>query len=149
MTREERLRRLNAEMQRRLLILDGSMGAYLQGFGLTNNDFHGLRFAEHPMSLKGDTDLLTLTQPDIITKVHEAYIAAGADIISTNTFTANPISQAEYALKRLTELAHKFDDAAVPYRSLVHPMWTTHYGDYDHLARVKEWSAGGGPEGGE
>ncbi|MGE0563355.1 MAG: double-strand break repair protein AddB [Pseudolabrys sp.] len=59
-------------------------------------------------------------------------------------------SQAEYALKRLTELVRKFDDAREPYRSLVHPMWTTHYGDYDHLARVKEWSASGGAsEGGE
>jgi 5-methyltetrahydrofolate--homocysteine methyltransferase len=101
MTRDERLRKLNAELARRILILDGSMGAYLQGFGLTGNDFHGTRFIEHPMSLKGDTDLLTLTQPQIVTRVHEAYLAAGADIISTNTFTANPVSQAEYALEEI------------------------------------------------
>ncbi|HYD89438.1 MAG TPA: homocysteine S-methyltransferase family protein [Vitreimonas sp.] len=99
MTRAERLSKLNAELAKRILILDGSMGAYLQGFGLTTNDFHGTRFVEHPMSLKGDTDLLTLTQPHIITKVHEAYIEAGADIISTNTFTATKISQGEYALE--------------------------------------------------
>lgn len=55
--------------------------------------------------------------------------------------------QAERALARLAELVRKFDDANVPYRSLVHPMWTTHYGDYDHLARVKEWSAGSGGDG--
>jgi ATP-dependent helicase/nuclease subunit B len=53
-------------------------------------------------------------------------------------------SQADYALRRLTEIAQRFDDENQPYRSLVHPMWTTHYGDYDHLARVKEWSATGG-----
>lgn len=101
MKRDEGLRKLNAELGKRILILDGSMGAYLQGFGLTNNDFHGTRFIEHPMSLKGDTDLLSLTQPQIVTKVHEGYLAAGADIVSTNTFTANAISQAEYALEEV------------------------------------------------
>jgi ATP-dependent helicase/nuclease subunit B len=58
-------------------------------------------------------------------------------------------TQAERAFTRLTELVQKFDDQSVPYRSLVHPMWTTHYGDYDHLARVREWSAGGRGEDGE
>ena len=101
MNRQQRLAALDAELAKRILILDGSMGAYLQGFGLTSNDFHGTRFIEHPMSLKGDTDLLSLTQPQIVTKVHEAYLAAGADIISTNTFTANPVSQAEYALEEI------------------------------------------------
>jgi 5-methyltetrahydrofolate--homocysteine methyltransferase len=99
MNREQRLAALNAEMAKRILILDGSMGAYLQGFGLTTNDFHGTRFVEHPMSLKGDNDLLVLTQPQVIKKVHEGYFAAGADIASTNTFNATRISQAEYALE--------------------------------------------------
>ncbi|MBS0386214.1 MAG: homocysteine S-methyltransferase family protein [Proteobacteria bacterium] len=101
MTREERLAAITREMQKRILILDGSMGAYLQGFGLTSNDFHGERFVEHPMSLKGDSDVLVLTRPDIVTRVHEAYLAAGAEIISTNTFTATPVSQAEYALEEV------------------------------------------------
>ncbi len=57
-----------------------------------------------------------------------------------------PDTQAEHALARLKELAARFEDEATPYLSLVHPMWTTHYGDYDHLARVKEWSATGGGE---
>jgi len=100
MTRAERLAAINAELAQRILILDGSMGAYLQGFGLTSEDFHGARFADHTTPLKGDSDVLTLTRPEIITKVHEAYIAAGADIISTNTFTATPISQAEYGLEK-------------------------------------------------
>jgi 5-methyltetrahydrofolate--homocysteine methyltransferase len=77
------------------------MGAYLQGFELTEQDFRGKRFAEHPMSLKGDNDLLVLTQPDVIRQVHEGYLAAGADIVSTDTFTATPVSQAEYGLKEI------------------------------------------------
>src|SRR5436190_4729260 len=101
MTREQRLAAINAEMAKRILVLDGSMGAYLQGFGLTTNDFHGERFTEHPMSLKGDSDLLVLTRPEIVSKVHEGYLAAGAEIISTNTFTATPVSQAEYALEEV------------------------------------------------
>ena len=99
MNRDQRIASLNAEMAKRILTLDGSMGAYLQGFGLTTNDFHGTRFIEHPMSLKGNNDLLVLTQPETITKVHNAYLDAGVDIISTNTFSATRISQAEYALE--------------------------------------------------
>jgi 5-methyltetrahydrofolate--homocysteine methyltransferase len=101
MNRQQRLDLLNADLENRILILDGSMGAYLQGFGLTTNDFQGTRFAEHPMSLKGDHDILVLTQPAIVTQIHEGYLAAGADIISTDTFTANAISQAEYALEEV------------------------------------------------
>ncbi|UPT63923.1 MAG: homocysteine S-methyltransferase family protein [Hyphomonadaceae bacterium JAD_PAG50586_4] len=99
MNSDQRIAALNAEMGKRILTLDGSMGAYLQGFGLTTNDFHGTRFVEHPMSLKGNNDLLVLTQPDTIAKVHTAYLDAGVDIISTNTFSATRISQAEYALE--------------------------------------------------
>ena len=99
MNRETRLAALNVELAKRILILDGSMGAYLQGFALTAEDFHGRRFANHTTPIKGDSDALTLTQPDIIRKVHDAYLAAGAEIISTNTFTATPVSQAEYGLE--------------------------------------------------
>jgi 5-methyltetrahydrofolate--homocysteine methyltransferase len=74
------------------------MGAYLQGFGLTAEDFHGERFAGHKAPLKGNNDLLLLTRPDVIAQVHEAYLGAGADIIETNTFSATRISQAEYDL---------------------------------------------------
>lgn len=101
MNREQRLSALNAELAKRILILDGSMGAYLQGFGLKAEDFHGARFADHASSLKGNNDLLTLTRPEIITQVHEAYLNAGVDIIETNTFSATRISQAEYALEEL------------------------------------------------
>lgn len=101
MTREDRIAALNAELATRILTLDGSMGAYLQGFGLTANDFHGTRFAEHPASLKGNNDLLVLTRPDVIAKVHGGYLDAGVDIISTNTFSATKISQGEYALEEV------------------------------------------------
>ncbi len=101
MNRDQRLAALNSELAKRILILDGSMGAYLQGFGLTSEDFHGARFADHATPLKGDSDVLTLTRPQIITNVHEAYLDAGVDIISTNTFTATPLSQAEYGLEAL------------------------------------------------
>lgn len=99
MTREERLKLINAELGTRILVLDGSMGAYLQGFGLTAEDFHGARFAGHHMPIKGDSDALTLARPEVIRKVHDAYLAAGAEIISTNTFTATPVSQAEFGLE--------------------------------------------------
>lgn len=98
MNREQRLKAINAELQKRILILDGSMGAYLQGFGLSAEDFHGERFADHKAPLKGNNDLLLLTRPDVIAQVHEAYLGAGADIIETNTFSATRISQAEYDL---------------------------------------------------
>lgn len=101
MTREQRLAALNSELAKRILILDGSMGAYLQGFGLKAEDFHGARFADHASSLKGNNDLLTLTRPEVIMQVHDAYLGAGADIIETNTFSATRISQAEYALEEL------------------------------------------------
>jgi 5-methyltetrahydrofolate--homocysteine methyltransferase len=101
MNRAERLAAINAELAKRILVLDGSMGAYLQGFGLTSNDFHGERFAEHPSALKGNNDLLSLTRPDVIAQVHESYLAAGVDIIETNTFSATRISQAEYALEEI------------------------------------------------
>lgn len=101
MNRELRLKALNEELAKRILILDGSMGAFLQGFGLTANDFHGTRFAEHPMSLKGNNDILVLTRPDVIGRVHDAYLEAGVDIVESNTFSATRISQAEYALEEI------------------------------------------------
>lgn len=101
MTREERLAAIQQEMAKRILVLDGSMGAYLQNFKLDARDFHGTRFAEHPNALKGNNDLLHLTRPEVITRVHDAYLSAGADVIETNTFSATTISQAEYALSEV------------------------------------------------
>src|SRR6266498_2452619 len=91
-----RLERLLAE---RIVILDGAWGVLLQGRGLTEEEFRGDRFRDHPRDVRGDPDLLNLTQPDIISSVHHAYLDAGADITTTNTFTATSIGQADYGLQ--------------------------------------------------
>jgi len=90
------IRSLAAE---RILVLDGAWGVLLQSRGLTEADFRGERFASHPRDVKNDPDLLNLTRPDIIREVHDAYWAAGADIATTNTFTATSIGQADYGLE--------------------------------------------------
>jgi len=95
-TAEARLRELLAE---RIVVLDGAWGTMLQGRGLEEADFRGERFRDHPRDLKGDPDLLNLTRPDIVLDVHRAYLGAGADITTTNTFTATSIGQADYGLE--------------------------------------------------
>jgi 5-methyltetrahydrofolate--homocysteine methyltransferase len=79
-------------------MLDGAMGTMIQRLKLTEEDYRGKRFAEHPTSLKGNNDLLVLTQPEAIRDIHLAYLQAGADILETNTFSSTPIGQAEYGL---------------------------------------------------
>ena len=90
------IRSLAAE---RILVLDGSWGVLLQSRGLSEADFRGERFASHTRDVKNDPDLLNLTRPDIVREVHDAYFAAGADITTTNTFTATSIGQADYGLE--------------------------------------------------
>jgi 5-methyltetrahydrofolate--homocysteine methyltransferase len=85
--------------EEKILVLDGAWGVLLQNRGLTEADFRGERFAEHPRDLLNDPDLLNLTRPDIVRSVHDAYFAAGADITTTNTFTATSIGQADYGSK--------------------------------------------------
>ncbi|MDP4209841.1 MAG: methionine synthase [Bacteroidota bacterium] len=93
---------IKKELDRRVLVLDGAMGTMIQRFNLTESDFRGERFAHHPCDLKGNNDLLSITRPDVILNVHEQYLEAGADIIETNTFNANRISQADYQLEELS-----------------------------------------------
>jgi 5-methyltetrahydrofolate--homocysteine methyltransferase len=93
---ETRLRDLLAQ---RVLILDGAWGTMLQARGLEDADYRGERFVDHPRDVKGDPDLLNLTRPDVVLDVHRAYLAAGADITTTNTFTATSIGQADYGLE--------------------------------------------------
>ena len=81
----------------RILILDGAMGTRIQAFGLSAESFHRGKFASWPVSLAGNNDVLCLTEPDVIKDIHRLYIEAGADIIATNTFSSNRISQQEYA----------------------------------------------------
>src|SRR4051794_5717083 len=85
--------------EERILVLDGAWGVLLQSRGLNEADFRGERFANHRRDLLNDPDLLNLTRPDIVREVHEAYFAAGADITTTNTFTATSIGQADYGLE--------------------------------------------------
>ena len=91
--------RLETALEERIVILDGSWGVLLQGSGLEEGDFRGERFRDHDHDLKGDPDLLNLSRPDIVTSIHDAYFEAGADITTTNTFTATSIGQADYGLQ--------------------------------------------------
>jgi len=86
-------------LARRILVLDGAMGTMVQRQGLDEADFRGERFRQHPRDLKGNNDLLVLTRPDVILGIHHDYLAAGADIIETSTFTATAIAQADYGLE--------------------------------------------------
>ena len=92
---------LDAALVERILILDGAMGTMIQRRGLGEAEFRGERFAQHAVDLKGNNDLLTLTQPDVIAAIHDEYLAAGADIIETNTFNSTAVVQADYGLESL------------------------------------------------
>ena len=85
--------------RKRILILDGAMGTMIQRENLQEADFYGQRFEGHPIDLKGNNDLLSITRPDIIKKIHAAYFEAGADIVETNTFSSTSIAQADYQLE--------------------------------------------------
>ena len=91
--------RLNDIVQQRILILDGAMGTVVQEYGLTEEDFRGELFHQMKGQLKGNNDVLNLTRPDVIKDIHERYLQAGADIITTNTFNGQRISQADYHLE--------------------------------------------------
>ncbi|MGC8823720.1 MAG: methionine synthase [Bacteroidales bacterium] len=87
------------EIEKRILILDGAMGTMIQRYQLSEEQYRGERFKDFPYPLKGNNDILCLTQPAIIREIHEQYLNAGADIIETNTFNANSISQSDYHLE--------------------------------------------------
>ena len=92
----DQLRELLAE---RVLVIDGAMGTLIQGHGLDEDDYRGTPYAGHGHDLKGDSDILSVTQPEIIRDIHRRYLEAGADIVCTNTFTATSISQSDYGLE--------------------------------------------------
>ena len=97
----ERWRLIERVARERILILDGAMGTMLQKQKLEEDDFRGERFADWPSPLKGNNDLLVLTKPDAVTRVHDAFLDAGADLIETNSFNATTISQADYDMSDL------------------------------------------------
>jgi len=94
---------LREQLSRRILVMDGAMGTMIQTHRLGEDDFRGARFADHPRPLQGANDLLVLTRPDVIREIHGAYLAAGADLVETNTFNANRVSLADYGLEEVAE----------------------------------------------
>ena len=95
------IERLRPLLAKRILILDGAMGTMIQRFRLSEEDFRGTRFRDHQKDVRGNNDLLILTRPDVISDIHNQYLAAGADIIETNTFSSTAIAQADYELEHL------------------------------------------------
>jgi 5-methyltetrahydrofolate--homocysteine methyltransferase len=91
--------RLESLLGERIVVLDGSWGVLLQGRGLSEEAFRGDRFRDHERDVRGDPDLLNISQPEVVSEIHDAYFAAGADITTTNTFTATSIGQADYGLQ--------------------------------------------------
>ena len=89
-------------LQNRIAILDGAMGTMIQRFKLSEADYRGERFKDFPKDVKGNNELLSLTRPDVIRDIHEGYLAAGADLIETNTFGATTVAQADYDMQHLT-----------------------------------------------
>jgi len=92
---------IREELEKRILIIDGAMGTMIQRYILTEEDFRGERFKDHPCDVKGNNDLLNLTRPDIIKAIHTEYLKAGTDIIETNTFSTQRISLADYKMEEL------------------------------------------------
>jgi 5-methyltetrahydrofolate--homocysteine methyltransferase len=92
---------IRKELEKRILVIDGAMGTMIQRYDLTEEDFRGERFSDHPSDLKGNNDLLNLTRPDVIKAIHAEYLDAGADIIETNTFSTQVISLADYQMEDL------------------------------------------------
>jgi 5-methyltetrahydrofolate--homocysteine methyltransferase len=121
MTREERIEALKREAKERILILDGAMGTAIQGYKLDEAGYRGERFKNFDRDLKGNNDLLVLTQPDIVREIHRKYLEAGADILETNTFNAQAISQADYGLQ---DLSYEMNVAAARLAREVADEWT-------------------------
>src|SRR6187401_618629 len=118
MSTVDTLKRLLAE---RILVLDGAMGTMVQRHKLTEANFRGERFRNHPKDLKGNNDVLVLTRPDVIADIHAEYLAAGADIIETNTFSSTSVSQGDYGLEAI---AYELNFEAAKLAKRVAAEWT-------------------------
>ncbi len=100
---------IQTQLAKRILILDGGMGTMIQGYHLTEADYRGERFRDFPHDVKGNNDLLSITQPHIIAEIHDAYLAAGADFIETNSFNSTSVALADY---HMSDLAYEFNRAS-------------------------------------
>ena len=110
-------------LKERILVLDGAMGTMIQAYNFSESDFRGSRFKDHPSSVKGNNDLLSLTQPKAIKTIHEKYLDVGSDIIETNTFSSTSIGMADYEMESLVyelnfESARIAKEAAIKYSKL-------------------------------
>ena len=121
MTREDRIEALKRAAKERILILDGAMGTMVQQYKLDEAAYRGDRFKDYSRDVKGNNDLLVLSQPDIIREIHSKYLEAGADIIETNTFNAQAISQADYGLQ---DLSYEMNVAAATLAREAADEWT-------------------------
>jgi 5-methyltetrahydrofolate--homocysteine methyltransferase len=106
MKRQEVKSYIQQQLQQRILVLDGGMGTMIQRYQLQESDYRGIRFKDFPHDIKGNNDLLSLTQPAIITEIHTAYLQAGADIIETNSFNSTAVALADYHME---DLAYEFN----------------------------------------
>lgn len=98
---------IKAILQERIMVLDGGMGTMIQQHRLSEDDFRGQEFKDHPRPLKGNNDILSITRPDVIYQIHKDYLLAGADIIETNTFSSTSVAQADYGLEHLAYQMNK------------------------------------------
>ena len=110
-------------LKERILVLDGAMGTMIQDYKFSESDYRGSRFKDHPSTLKGNNDLLSLTQPEAIKTIHEKYLEVGADIIETNTFSSTSIGMADYSMESIVydinfESAKIAKDAATKYSEI-------------------------------
>jgi 5-methyltetrahydrofolate--homocysteine methyltransferase len=121
---------LDGLLRKRVLMLDGALGTLVQRQSLGEADYRGERFARHPCNLHGNHDLLTLTRPDVITDIHERYLAAGSDVIRTNTFTGSAAGQAAYGL---ADLAGELNAAAARLAAGAARRWTARTPDRPRL----------------
>ncbi|MCS0091054.1 homocysteine S-methyltransferase family protein, partial [Vibrio parahaemolyticus] len=112
---------IEAQLKQRILLIDGGMGTMIQGYKLEEQDYRGERFANWHCDLKGNNDLLVLSQPQLIKEIHSAYLEAGADILETNTFNATTIAMADYEMESLSE---EINFAAAKLARYVADEWT-------------------------
>lgn len=117
------------DFRERIFVLDGAMGTMVQTYNLGEDDFRGRRFSDHAHALQGNSDILNITRPDVIKEIHEAYLEAGADIIETNTFNANAVSQADYGTEHLVHEIN-LESARIAVE-------TAHHFMHDHPGEVK------------
>jgi 5-methyltetrahydrofolate--homocysteine methyltransferase len=126
--RQQRIDRLKSALEERILVLDGAAGTFIQAYGLDEAGYRGERFRDWKSDLRGNNDLLILSRPEIVAEMHRAYLAAGADMIETNTFSSTTIAQADYGMESLAyemnvegaRLARKEADAVA---EPSHPKW--------------------------